>query len=69
MVMLAAGGFCWFVCCRLDAFLLHMRQERELVLRGIVWYDTLQEAVAVWHSKHGPTVCAHRWFPIGKICW
>lgn len=29
MVMLAAGGFCWFVCCRLDAFLLHMRQERD----------------------------------------
>ncbi|HJG28818.1 MAG: hypothetical protein UCO57_06605 [Gemmiger sp.] len=27
--MLAAGGFGWFVCCRLDDFLLQIRQDRD----------------------------------------
>lgn len=34
--------------------------EPLLVLRGVVWYDTGQEAVAVWHNKHSPMTCAHR---------
>lgn len=28
-VMLAAGGFGWFVCCRFDAWLLRGRQARD----------------------------------------
>ena len=28
-VMLAAGGAGWFLCCRLDAWLLRGRQDRE----------------------------------------